>query len=400
MPNFKPKNTKQIKITKKNAVTIDGKHREFLNEFDKDENEEIPKLIEKKELLKKKLEKSNSSLEEQLDMIDQLKNIKMEIKNIKSKKKEYFLDNSKYIFDYFENKKDISTGKDSMNNTVTTKNKAIEKIFKIKREDPTLTDETKEEHEKQSNPFYNGGNNVLNNSVQKYFNNVDESFIDMNSFVYPTDICQYCYKGELIPLEDDGLLICNMCSRTIPYLIENEKPSYKEPPKEICFYAYKRINHFKEILAQFQGKETTQIPPEVIENIKLQIKKERIQLDQITNVKTKEILKKLGYNKYYEHIPFIKDKLGIKPPVMSQELEETLCNIFIELQAPYSKFCPDDRVNFLNYYYTAYKLCELLDEKYYLPHFPMLKDRDKIVEQDVIWKKICKELDWEFITTI
>jgi hypothetical protein len=42
----------------------------------------------------------------------------------------------------------------------------------------------------------------------------------------------------------------------------------------VCFYAYKRINHFKEILAQFQGKETTQIPPEVIENIKLQIKKD------------------------------------------------------------------------------------------------------------------------------
>ena len=398
MPNFKPKNTKQIKITKKNAITIDGKHREFLNEFDKDENEEIPKLIEKKELLKKKLKKPSYSLEEQLDMIDQIKNIKIEIKNIKTKKKEYFLDNSKYIFDYFENKKDISTGKDSINHMVTTKNKAIEKLFKIKRDD----DETKEEQEKQLNPFYNHGNNVLNNnnSVQKYFNNVDETFIDMNLFVYPTDICQYCYKGELIPLEDDGLLICNMCSRTIPYLIENEKPSYKEPPKEICFYAYKRINHFKEILAQFQGKETTQIPPEVIENIKLQIKKERIKLEQITNVKTKEILKKLGYNKYYEHIPFIKDKLGIKPPVMSQELEETLCNIFIELQAPYSKFCPDDRVNFLNYYYTAYKLCELLDEKYYLPHFPMLKDRDKIVEQDVIWKKICKELDWEFIPTI
>ena len=28
-------------------------------------------------------------------------------------------------------------------------------------------------------------------------------------------------------------------------------------------------------------------------------------------------IKKLGYNKYYEHIPFIKDKLGIKPPIMS-----------------------------------------------------------------------------------
>jgi hypothetical protein len=30
----------------------------------------------------------------------------------------------------------------------------------------------------------------------------------------------------------------------------------------------------------------------------------------------------------------------------------------------------------------------------------MLKDREKLIEQDIIWKKICKELDWEFIATI
>jgi hypothetical protein len=108
----------------------------------------------------------------------------------------------------------------------------------------------------------------------------------------------------------------------------------------------------------------------------------------------------LGYNKYYEHIPFIKDKLGIKPPIMSPELEETLCNLFIELQAPYSKYCPEDRVNFLNYYYTAYKLCELLNEDQYLEHFPMLKDPEKRMEQDEIWKKICMDLDWEYIPTI
>ena len=238
------------------------------------------------------------------------------------------------------------------------------------------------------------------NIVQKYLSNIDDSFLDVNTFVCQTDVCQVCHKGELIPLEDEGILVCNSCSRSIPYLIENEKPSYKEPPKEVCFYAYKRINLFKEILAQFQGKETTQIPPDVIENIKLQIKKERIEISQITNGKTKEVLKKLGYNKYYEHIPFIKDKLGIKPPIMSQELEETLCNLFTDLQAPYSKFCPDDRVNFLNYYYTAYKLCELLGEETYLPFFPMLKDKEKRIEQDVIWKKICEELDWEFIHTI
>jgi hypothetical protein len=191
-----------------------------------------------------------------------------------------------------------------------------------------------------------------------------------------------------------------MCSVNVPYLIENEKPSYKEPPKEVCFYAYKKVNHWKEIIAQFQGKETTQIPDEVIEQVKQQIKKERISLEQLTHYKTKEILKKLGFNKYYEHIAFIKNKLGITPPIMSPELEELLCNLFLEIQQAYAKHCPDYRVNFLNYYYVLYKLCELLGEEQYLKDIPMLKDREKLIEQDEIWKKICEELDWEFIPTI
>ncbi len=196
------------------------------------------------------------------------------------------------------------------------------------------------------------------------------------------------------------MLVCSSCSRSRPYLVENDKPSYKEPPKEVCFYAYKRINHFREILAQFQAKETTQIPGEVLEAIRQQVKKERISMAQLTNRKAKDILKKLGYNKYYEHIPFIKDKLGIKPPIMSSELEDTLCRLFMEIQAPYAKYCPDDRVNFLNYYYTVYKLCELLDQTQFLPFFPMLKDREKRIEQDEIWKQICVELGWEFVPTV
>ena len=383
MPSFKPKSAKKIKFNKKTSITLDGKHKEFLNEFSKDENDRIPELklekYELKELLKS--EKHTITIEQQLEYQDKINEINETIKQIKGRKKEYFLDNSKFIFDYFENKKNISTGTP---NNVSDKNKILNSFFKIKQDD--------------SANIIN--QNTNNNIVQKYLSNIDDTFIDINSFICQTDVCQICHKGELIPLEDEGILICNICFRSIPYLIENEKPSYKEPPKEVCFYAYKRINHFKEILAQFQGKETTQIPLEVIENIKLQIKKERIDLSQISNNKTKEILKKLGYNKYYEHIPFIKDKLGIKPPIMSPELEDTLCNLFIELQSPYSKYCPDDRVNFLNYYYTAYKLCELLGEEQYLEHFPMLKDREKRIEQDSIWRKICEELDWEFITTI
>jgi len=375
MPNFKPKNTKKIILNNKNNVTLDSKHSELIEKFNKIECETIPDLKIERINLKEKL-KQTKNLEERLDIKDKINNIKLEIKKLKNEKKNYYLNNSKYIFEYFENKKDISKG--------NNKTRLLDNFFNVKN---TINNA-------------NTDNDEQNQNVQKYLSNIDESFLDLNNFVVQTDICEYCNEGEMIPVDQEGILVCNKCSKNVKFLVENEKPSYKEPPKEVCFYAYKRINHFREIIAQFQAKETTKIPDEVLENIKIQIVKERIPLEEISGSKAKEILKKLGYNKYYEHIPFIKDKLGIKPPVMSQELEETLCNLFMEIQGPYSKYCPDDRVNFLNYYYTVYKLCELLDQREFLSYFPMLKDREKRIEQDEIWKKICEELDWEFISTV
>jgi len=407
MPSFKPKNIKNIIVPKKNIATLDSKHKEMTEIFKNENMELLPQLKKERTELKLKLKLNVSSLstDEKLDIQDRLKELKKIIYEITKKEKDYFLNNSKYIFDYFENKKKIA---DSLNNS---KNSILDDFFKVKKTgDSGGGDERAELGDFENNNNNNNTSNVEENinmnmnkertSVQKYLANIDETFLDINSFVVQTDICRSCNKGEMIPIDHEGVLVCNACSKSIPYLIENEKPSYKEPPKEVCFYAYKRINHFREILAQFQAKETTQIPDEVIENIKQQIKKERIGLHQLNNKRAKDILKKLGYNKYYEHIPFIKDKLGIKPPIMSSDLEDTLCNLFMEIQGPYAKYCPDDRVNFLNYYYTIYKLCELLDQKQFLPYFPMLKDREKRIEQDEIWRNICAELDWEYIPTV
>jgi hypothetical protein len=383
MPSFKPKTSKKIKVCKKYTSSLDSKHKEFVNEFMKDEFDTIPRIKEERYMLNKQLELENKlTIEQIMEIKDRIKDINETIKELKHKKNNYFLNNSKYIFEYFENKKNINNIEET-NKVVTSKNQILFNIFKIKQEKDKNVDENKNK-----------------NLVQKYLSNIDESFLDMNAFVRDSDICQNCYKGEMIPLDDEGVLICNICAVNIPYLIENEKPSYKEPPKEVCFYAYKKINHFKEILSQFQGKETTQISNDVIDQIHQQIKKERIGLAQLTHHKTKEILKKLGFNKYYEHIAFIKNKLGINPPVFSPELEDTLCNLFMEIQAPYAKTCPDYRINFLNYYYVLFKFCELLEETQYLHDIPLLKDREKLIEQDETWKKMCVELDWEFIPTV
>ena len=368
MPKFKPKTSKNIKVDKKSILTVDKKHEDMLESF-KDNEEQIEMLRKKLKLLKFSFKKE-SDLSNSLEIQDEIENIKISIRKLKALKKSYYLDNSKYIFDYFENKKHII---ENRNKKVVMNN-----FFKIKDQKATI-------EENQMNP-------------KKYFVNMDESFIDMSDYTEDYDVCEYCHC-EMISIDNEGVLVCNSCFKQKEYLIEHEKPSYKEPPKEVSFYAYKRINHFREIIAQFQAKESTQIDEEVIENIKNQIKKERISIDQLNNEKTKQILKNLGYNKYYEHISFIKEKLGIFPPRMSVELEQKLCNLFLEIQKPYSKYCPVKRVNFLNYYYVLYKLCELLKEDKYLPYFYMLKDPEKRNEQDEIWKDICKDLNWEFIRT-
>jgi len=343
-------------------LMLDKKHAEIIEQFNKDNKLNIPKLHQEIMGLKE-----NEKLNE-----EKIKTLNQQIAKIQNQQINYYLDNSKCIFGYFEEKKKISECK--------TPIKTLHTFFNIEK--PTID--------------YN-----CTNYTMQYLKNIqDPNYI--NTQTVNVFKCKECSIGEMIQLDYEGVLVCNnsFCANQIIHLVENEKISYKEPPKEVCFYAYKRINHFREILAQFQAKESTQIPDEIIDNIKKQIKKERINLNTITNKKTKEILKKFGYNKFYEHIPFIKDKLGIKPPIMTPDLEDKLCSLFMEIQRPYAKYCPDDRVNFLNYYYTIYKLCELLDETKFLPYFPMLKDREKQIEQDDIWKKICKELNWEFIPTV
>jgi AraC-like DNA-binding protein len=121
----------------------------------------------------------------------------------------------------------------------------------------------------------------------------------------------------------------------------------------------------------------------------------------VTQAKIKEILKKLSYNKYYEHAPFITHRItGVPNPHLSIELEEKLREMFKEIQVPFLKHAPANRKNFLSYSYVLNKLLQLLGEDKYLKHFHLLKSREKLASQEQIFKKIAKELGWEFIPSI
>jgi hypothetical protein len=216
----------------------------------------------------------------------------------------------------------------------------------------------------------------------------------------PWTICDLC-GNEMIMCLNEANLTCSKCGHQEFILVDSDKPSYKDPPREVCYYAYKKINHFNEWLAQFQAKESTEIPSEIYDAILVQLKKERItNMASLKPTKLREILRKMKASKYYEHIPHIINRLnGQNAPCMSREDEEKLRHMFREIQPSFKKHCPKGRRNFLSYGYVLYKMCELLEMDEYLPCFPLLKNRDKLYLQDKTWEKICGEMNWQYIST-
>lgn len=214
--------------------------------------------------------------------------------------------------------------------------------------------------------------------------------------------CHNCASTSMNVILNDGIIYCNECACVEYIIVDHDRPSYKDPPKEISYFAYKRINHFNEWLSQIQGKETTEIPEEIYDAIVMEIKKQRISnMADLKISKIKDILKKLKYNKYYEHAAHIKHKLnGVPIPHLEPELEEKLRTMFKLIQPPFLKFMPSQRKNFLSYSYCIHKMIQLLGKDEYLPNFPLLKSRDKLHQQDQIWKNICEELGWHFIRSI
>jgi predicted RNA-binding Zn-ribbon protein involved in translation (DUF1610 family) len=201
---------------------------------------------------------------------------------------------------------------------------------------------------------------------------------------------------------EEGILVCPQCGSEEYMMVVSDFPSFRDPPKERNNYAYKKINHLNEILNQFQAKESTIIPDEVMNEVICEVKKRRIvNIADMTEKDIREILKKINRSKYYEHATHILSRLnGNPPPTITPEIEEKIRTMFQEIQAPFLLYCPDDRTNFLSYSYILYKFFELLELDDYKVYFPLLKSRDRLIAHDQIWKKICDYLKWECITSV
>jgi hypothetical protein len=212
-------------------------------------------------------------------------------------------------------------------------------------------------------------------------------------------ICSRC-NIEKILFTTEGCYICKKCGETEHIVMENENNNNKESAFEKQKYPYKKINHLKEKLNQFQSKETADVPDEIYDMIINDLKKKRLRQDLVSPADIKAILKKNRQTNYYEHLQQIYCKITGSPPItLSRETETTIINMFQAMQEPFQKHRPDERSNFLSYAYVLNKLFRIIGLEQHSKFFYLLKSKEKLRDQDNIWAKICKDMNWRFFSS-
>ncbi len=377
MSNFKIKKKKQPKLEFRDSTTLDKRHKEKSQEF-KDEKDLLPsKIIEIKRLEEdlelinsEKLTFSDVELEKKADILNKLDILREEISSIQSNELE---------IDYYDKTGEI-----------------ICSYYKIRDEKKNEFSETRNILDYFNKKKINEDSKV--NSRTNLFNEYCQR-VDGTRTVKDdgSNRIKYCLECKIEKVLDAGesSYVCPLCGDSEEIILDEDRQIKEYSP-------YKRINHFKEWINQFQAKETTEIPENIFIEIIDEINKNRIKdLSTLDRDKMKQILKKLGYNNLYEHIPYIINKLsGLEPPTINRHIEMKFIDMFTKIQDPWEKFKPTGRKNFLSYSYVLHKFCQLLELDHLLTSFPLLKSIKNLKEQEQVWEQICKNLKWEFISSI
>ena len=95
--------------------------------------------------------------------------------------------------------------------------------------------------------FVNTCNNTQTNNVKadratlldKYMHVIDSNYIKEDKpHEKPCDKCQHCNSTDRNIMLNEGLISCNNCNGIEYIIVDHERPSYKDPPQEISYFAY------------------------------------------------------------------------------------------------------------------------------------------------------------------
>jgi hypothetical protein len=387
---------RQKKKSVTSSTTVDAKHKEYMSKFDQMQNKQLPQ--KEKQLIQKKRHLTKLQKKKPLEPIEynimaklkkDIQELTEEIKNIKLKKEE-----NEYLLNTAESRKAYHDSKCRTMEPIETNN--ITNYFTQKGKITSYIP-IKAKTEKNRGEIYDA-----------YMKSADLEYIsNKKPEKKENTVCSCGDKSAVTHDFTSGRNICEKCGTVLAHFYDSQFTSYKESQDHDVpvDFPYIRMNHFNELIAQFQAKEQTDIPDEVFDKLQREFEIERIEnYNNLCYKLVKRKLRILGMENMYEHIPYIIHKFNGKPaPVLTLEQEQKFRKMFKQIQGPFERckhLARKNRKNFLSYHYVFYKFAELLELDHLLQYFRLLQSREKLFSQDKVWKAICDIMEWQFIPSL
>ena len=247
----------------------------------------------------------------------------------------------------------------------------------------------------------------------KYWTYEDEKNIKVskrNNSNSKGNLCSCCQQKSDEFTFVDNQIVCKNCGQVQQTTSENLL-SFRDIERVNIGskYSYDRRVHFRECIKRYQGKQNVNIEPTIFEDLIQQFLRYQIIPENyeslpkevaFQNVNRKHILlflKELGYNKYYEDVVYIYNKVTGKEIPDISHLENDLMLDFDTLVDLYDQTFKTERKNFINNQYVLFQLLR----KYKYPckreDFNFLKTNDRKLYHDTVCQQLFEKLGWNFI---
>lgn len=361
----------------KKTSTLENKHRQKIKEFDTEKEGVIP-LENKLNDIKNEINELDKHREKFTPIEQQKRTILLDLKD-DIERTLHILKNNISEMDYYDKTGDILMNYYNIKNTeddIPESRSILSFLCKKKQ-----IDETPKNKINKTDLF------------EKYCQITEGIRVNPDDGSKRIKYCLECKIEKILNLVESSY-ICSLCG-DMEMIIMDEDVQIKD------YSPYKRLNRFREWLNAFQAKQSPEINESLYKDIIDELNKRRISdLSILNREKMRSILKKLKFNHLYEHTHYIINKLsGLPPPKITRDMEKMFVRMFLMIQEPWTKYKPIDRKNFLSYGYVLHKFCELLELDHLLDCFPLHKQLDILMDNDGIWKKICSDLNWDFISS-
>jgi hypothetical protein len=233
-------------------VNIDNTHQEIVKKFTENKekmadiqqtikqlNQRLDKLdkIPKSEITDEELNEK-FTLQEKIDELS--KNLHTNL--ITSNPQLYYVNTAHILYQYYNkcSEQQCVNHKSDLADDFNDKNPLSTSILDYFKNPDKTNNSTKENTEP---PKKQPRTNLKSHMLDQYMGYVDSRYVSDTNKEDDIEFCKKCNLQKYF-VNSEGVMVCQKCGEQDYVLIDCDKPSYKEPPREIAYFAYKRINHF------------------------------------------------------------------------------------------------------------------------------------------------------------